>query len=156
VKLPKKSKFFRNLSWEIEFVYEITWKKSKFFGNLPWKIDFFVKLPEKHRNFFEMFLENLNFLWNCLKNQNSSQNLPCKIEIFCEITWKNLNFSKICPENRFFCLWNCLKKSTFFWNFSRKSKIFDPDPRPPDFKPDWRRCYTVSLNCTYYWYGILL
>jgi len=21
-----------------------------------------------------------------------------------------------------------------------KSKFVDPDPRPPDFKPDWRRC----------------
>jgi len=45
--------------------------------------------------------------------------MPGKSKFFCEIAWKI-----------------CLKKSEFF----------DPFPRPPDFKPDWRRWWECCLH----------
>ena len=39
----------------------------------------------------------------------------------------------------------CVEKSKVLRNFSTKFEIFDPDPRPPDFKPDWRRCCSVTV-----------
>ena len=49
---------------------------------------------------------------------------------------------------------NCLKlflklppKSENIWKFAWKNRnLFDPDPRPPDLKPDWRRC-KVHVQC---------
>ena len=46
------------------------------------------------------------------------QKLAWKIEFFVKLPDKDRKISEICLENR---------------NF------FDPDPRPPDFKPDLRR-----------------
>ena len=72
--------------------------------------------------------------------------LPEKVEIF----------RKFVLKKSIFCLWNCLKESKFFGNFLRKSKSFDPGPRPPDFKPYWRRCYSrisalgLEGQCTMY------
>jgi len=90
--------------------------------------------PKHRRPVFGNCFRKSNFFVKLLNNRYSSEMCPEK-SIFCEITWKNRNFSEICPESWFF-LWNCLKKSEIFlenWN------VFGPDPRPPNFKPDWRR-----------------
>ena len=81
---------------------------------------FFGKFPERNRNFSKISLENRKILGN----------FTWKIEIFVKLPEINRNFSEISPENDFF-LWNCLKESKFFKNFPRKSKFFDPGPRPP-------------------------
>jgi len=43
---------------------------------------------------------------------------------------------KFALKNRFFIcdFFICLKESKFFGNFPRKSKFFDPGPRPPRFQ----------------------
>ena len=61
VKLPKKSKFFKNLHWKIGIFCKITWKKSKFFGNLPWKIDYFDEIAWKNRNLFTRIHDSPSF-----------------------------------------------------------------------------------------------
>src|SRR6218665_911542 len=66
-----------------------------------------------------------------LKNRNSSKICLEKLKIFVKVPVKNRNFSEICPEKSIVCLSSCLKKSKFFLNFHRKSKFFDPNPRPP-------------------------
>ena len=119
----KKFEILQTFALKIEICVKLH-EKSKFFGNLPWKIVFFCKITIKNRNSSEICLENRNLLWSYMK----------KIEIF----------RKFALKNRFFVCKIAWKKSKFFGNFPRKSNIFDQDPRPPDFKPDWRRCYSES------------
>jgi len=106
---------------------------------LPEKIEIFRKFAWKNRNFSKMCLENRNFLKICMEKYKFFKNLPEKIEIFHKFPWKTQNFSQI-----------CLEKSKFFVKLPEKIEIslkfgwknwnlFNPDPRPPDFKPDWRR-----------------
>ena len=68
------------------------------------------------------------FAW---KKSKFFVSLPGKNEIlwkfawkYRNFTWKNRNFSEICLE---------------------KSNFFHPNPRPPYFKPVWRRCAAVHL-----------
>jgi len=57
-----------------------------------------------------------------------------------EIAWKNRNLSKICLEkNRIIC--EIAWKNRGFRQFASKNRnLLDPDPRPPYFKLNWRRC----------------
>ena len=125
VKLPGKNRNFSEICLEkAKFLWNVKLpdEKSKFFGSFFRKSKFFVKLPKKSKFFV---------------------NFPRKSKFCVKWSVKNWHFSEICPEKSTFCLWNCLKKSKFFGHFPRKSEFFHPDPRPPDFKPDWR-CWTVE------------
>jgi len=50
------------------------------------------------------------------------------LKFLCEIAWKKRHFSEIRLE---------------------KSKLFYPDPRPPDLKPDWHHCRHQSTYVLY-------
>jgi len=75
------------------------------------------------------FLPGNSIFFNFLKNRKKFLvKFTEKIKNFRKFAWKNRNF-----------LWNCLKIE-IFRKFAWKNQIFfDPDPRPPDFKPEWRR-----------------
>src|SRR6218665_2436827 len=90
-------------------------------------------MPEKIE-IFRIFLENRNFFVKLPKKSKFFQICLEKLKIFVKVPVKNRNFLEICPEKLIFCLSSCLKKSKFFLNFPRKSKFFDPDPRPPRFQ----------------------
>ena len=79
-------------------------KKPKFFGNLPWKIEIFCEITWRKSKFF--------------------RNLPWKSESFVKLHENIEIFRKFALKNRFFCLWNCPKKSNFV----------HPSPRPPRFQ----------------------
>ena len=70
VKSPK-IEIFRKFALNYQIFLWNYLKKSKFFGNLPWKIDFLWNC--KKSKFFGKFNRKSNFLGNCLKNQNSSE-----------------------------------------------------------------------------------
>ena len=58
-----------------------------------------------------------------------------KIKFLLKFAWKNRIRFKITME-----------KSKFFENLPGKIDFFYPDLRPPDFKPDWRRCVCVHVR----------
>ena len=72
----------------------------------------------------------------------NGQFLSGKSKFYLKLPEKNRNFSEICLENQTFLesAWkNRILK--FLGNLPGKIEFyFDPDPWPPDFKPDWRRC----------------
>ena len=97
---------------------------------------------KQNRNFCEIFLENRNFLWNCVKIEIL---LKCamKNRLFVKLPEKNENFSEISLENRNI-LGNCLKNRKLFGNLTwkiailceitwKKSKFFGNLPWKIDF-----------------------
>jgi len=59
---------------------------------------------------------------------------------------KKKSHSEIFAEIKTEIFWKFAWKNRKFWEISvQNSKFFYPDPRPPDFKPDWRRCCSVTV-----------
>ena len=78
----------------------------------------------------------------CQEVAINGQFLPGNSNVF-KIVWKIGNFRKFAWKNQIFLV-KLPDKIKDFRKFALKNqKIFRPDPRPPDFKPDGRRWATM-------------
>ena len=65
--------------------------------------------------------------------------LPGKSKFSVKLPEKSKYFENLPGKKIYFIVWNCRKKRNFLKICLEKSKSFYPNPRPPDFKLDWRR-----------------